>query len=231
MFLGRRVSGDLSIFVDESGGQGGHSRYYVLTLVFHSQSDDIASQMERYRLGLKARGLEDVPFHAGPLMTGHDEYEGMDLRVRKSYFSLFFLMLQHLPIRYQSFVYRRSEFATGDDLAARMRRDVTNLLFDRLAFFQSFQTVKVYYDDGQQIVARALHAAVEYVLSSGSLMYRKTRATDFVLAQAADMLCTLELTARKFEDGASTRTDEKFFGSPRNFRRNYLKIVRRKRLL
>ena len=30
--------GDLGVFVDESGDQGGRSRYYVLTLVFHDQS-------------------------------------------------------------------------------------------------------------------------------------------------------------------------------------------------
>ena len=89
----------MSVFVDESDGQNGCSKYYVLTLVFHNQEDSIEENLLKHRLGLRARGLEDIPFHAGPLMTGHDAYEHLDFKTRKSYFSLFFLTLQHLPIR------------------------------------------------------------------------------------------------------------------------------------
>lgn len=222
--------GDASIFVDESGGQGGHSKYYVLTLVFHDQADGIEEDLEKHRRGLEKRGLAEIPFHMGPLMTGHGDYEGLDLETRKGYFSQFFIFLQHLPIRYQSFVYRRSEFKDETALSARMRRDVTNLLFDNLGYFQSFESVKLYYDDGQEIVARALHAAIEYVLSKNSVLYRRTRAADSALEQAADLLCTLGLTARKYERGEQTRTDEKFFGTARTFKNNYMKSVKRKRL-
>lgn len=221
---------DLSIFVDESGGQNGHSRYYVLTLVFHDQREDIEAVLEEHRRSLGIRGLVDIPFHAGPLMTGHGDYENMDFKTRKTYFSVFFMDLQHLPIRYKSFIYRRSELGDKGDFVARMRRDIVNLMFDRLAYFQSFDNVKIYYDDGQEIVARALHSAAEYALSKIGLMYRKTHATDFILAQAADMLCTLELTAHKFASKKMTRTDVKMFGSARSFKNNYMKAVRRKRL-
>ena len=224
------VLSELSIFVDESGGQGGHSKYYGITLVFHDPSCGIEERLERHRLGLKDRGLADVPLHTGPLMTGHDAYENMDIKMRKAYLSLFFLDLQHLPVTYRTFLYRRSELGDSGSLVARMRRDIVNLIFDHLEYFQSFDLVKVYYDDGQEIVARAVHAAVEYALATDSLMYRKTRASDFMLAQAADLLCTIELTALKFKNGEATRTDEKFFGTERNFRRNYLKPAHRKML-
>lgn len=221
---------ELSIFVDESGGQGGHSKYYVLTLVFHDQDDDLTSQVEKYKIGLSRRGLMDIPFHAGPLLTGHDEYEHLDLRTRKSYLSLFFLLLQHLPIRYYSFVYRRSEMGPGNAFVDRMRRDLTLFLFDNLSYFQSFDKVKVYYDDGQEIVAHALHAAVDYVLTRDSLLYRRTRPTDYVLSQAADLICTLELTACKYVNKEATNTDNKFFGTSRDFRNNYMKAIKRKRV-
>ena len=98
---------ELSIFVDESGGQGGHSKYYGITLVFHDQSCGIEERLERHRLGLKDRGLADVPLHTGPLMTGHDAYENMDIKMRKAYLSLFFLDLQHLPVTYRTFLLGR----------------------------------------------------------------------------------------------------------------------------
>ena len=176
------------------------------------------------------RGLKDIPFHAGPLLNGHDEYESMDFEMRKSFFTLFFIDVQHLPITYHAFLYRRSELGSKEAFIVRMRRDITNLLFDHLEFFQSFDKVKVYYDDGQAIVAKALHSAVEYVLSKESLLYRKTNASDFMLAQAADMLCTLELTAHKFRNKEQTRTDEKMFGNVRSFKNNYMKAIKRKRL-
>lgn len=221
---------EISIFVDESGGQDGHSRYYALTLVFHDQADDIMSEIEKYRRGLAVRGLEDIPLHTGPLMTGHDAYEGMGLKDRKGYLTLFFQLLQHLPVRYHTFVYRRSELVGRDAFVARMRRDIVDLIFDNLAYFQSFDEVKVYYDNGQEIVAKALHAAIEYALSKNSLLYRRTRAADYVLEQAADMLCTLELTAEKFRKGEATRTDNKFFGSAHAFKNNYVKAMKRKRM-
>lgn len=43
---------EVSIFVDESGGQGGDSKYYVLTMLFHDQADDIAPIIDRHRKGL-----------------------------------------------------------------------------------------------------------------------------------------------------------------------------------
>ena len=67
----------LSIFADESGEWGKRSEYYLITLVFHDQSKDISLALERYRQSLADYGLPDVPFHAGPLLTGHDAYEGM----------------------------------------------------------------------------------------------------------------------------------------------------------
>lgn len=221
---------EISVFVDESGGQGGQSKYYILTLVFHDQKDSIVVELEKYHKGLAMRGLRDLPFHAGPIMNGHDEYEGMDFAVRKSYFSLFFLLLQHLPISYHTFVCRRSEIGPVEAITARMRRDVTNLMFDELEYFQSFDEVKIYYDDGQEMVAKALHAAVEYAISRQSIFYRKTNSADFVLAQAADMLCALELAAVKFANKEQSRTDEKMFGSARAFKNNYMKAIKRKRI-
>ena len=61
------------------------------------------------------------------------------------------------------------------------------------------------------------------------LLYRKADASTFALAQAADMRCAVEVTARKFQTHEPTRTDEKMFGSASSFRKNCLKPLRRKR--
>lgn len=137
---------------------------------------------------------------------------------------------QHLPILYRSFLYRRSEYQSNEALVNNLRQDITTFLFANLDFLQAFDNIKVYYDNGQQIVGKALRSAIEYVLTKNSYVYRKTKASDFMLEQAADLICTLELTAMKFDNKEASRTDERFFGGVRSFKKNYLKAIRRKRM-
>lgn len=44
---------ELSLFVDESGSEGKGSKYYLLTLVFHNQSNDILNNIAAYEQTLK----------------------------------------------------------------------------------------------------------------------------------------------------------------------------------
>ena len=39
---------EASLFVDESGESGTQSKYYLLTLVLHEQSDDISRTIDLY---------------------------------------------------------------------------------------------------------------------------------------------------------------------------------------
>lgn len=221
----------LSIFADESGEWGKRSEYYLITLVFHDQSKDISLALERYRQSLADYGLPDVPFHAGPLLTGHDAYEGMSLSERKRLLGLFVIMTRRLPITYRTFVHRKSDFDDNRQrFEAQLKRDIVNLLLAHLSDFHSYGTVKVYYDGGQQIVTDALRGGIEYALSKDAIVYRDASPRDYRLEQVADFLCTLELTCEKFRNGEQTETDNKFFGDWKSFRANYLKPIRRKRL-
>ena len=158
---------ELSIFVDESGDRAGKARYYLLTLVFHNQANSIMGEVEKYEARLAASGLPNVPFHSEPLMNGHKYYANLDISQRKRMLVHFSALVRRLPISYATFVYRRSEFDNIDKFTARMKRDISNLLFDRLETFQSFDEVKIYYDNGRNIVKRALDQSIGFVLSKG----------------------------------------------------------------
>ena len=219
---------ELSIFVDESGDRSGRARYYLITLVFHDQSDGIMGEINRYKMRLAENGLPDVAFHSEPLLNGHKGYEGLTVEQRKKMLVIFSALVRRLPIRYASFAYRRSEFEDLPKLTARMKRDISNLLFDHLQLFQSFDDVKVYYDDGQDIVKQALDQSIGFVLSKGVVKRRKTSMVDYRLEQAADYLCTIELTAIKYAAKENGETYNKFFGGSGNFKKNWLKQARRK---
>ena len=102
------------------------------------------------------------------------------------------------------------------------------LLFDHLDFFQAFDDVKVYYDNGQDIVKKALDQSFGFALSKGVLERRKTSMTDYRLEQAADYLCTIELAAIKYAAKEDGETYNKFFGGIGPFKKNWLKQARRK---
>lgn len=50
------------------------------------------------------------------------------------------------------------------------------------------------------------------------------------LFPGSDYICTLELEALKYSEGTEGRTSTLFFGTKRQFERNYLKKIRKKRL-
>lgn len=219
---------ELSVFVDESGTQEGKAVFYVVTYVLHDQADDIVGTVVRYERSLAERGLPDIPFHATPLLRAHDAYAHLDMATRKRCLSAFGVFVQQLPIRYRSFVYRSSEYGTPERLQALIRRDLAALMVDSLEFFQAYDCVKLYYDEGQPAVSNALRAAFEYVLSKQAFINRDSTYRTLRLAQVADYLCAIELTAAKFECHCETSTDVKFFGGVGTFKKNWLKQARRK---
>lgn len=221
---------EASVFVDESGESGTQSKYYLLTLVLHEQSDDISQIINLYESDLHAKGLPNIPLHTSPLMYSKDAYAGMDIQDRKRLLQAFFTMFQHMPIKYHAFAYKKSELHDRTALEARMKRDVVNFIFDNLEYLQKFDKVKVYYDDGQQVVTKALHDAIEYALSAEAVLYKDGNPKDYRLAQAADFICTLELAALRFEAGKTTKTYDRFFGTYGYFKKNWLKKIRKKLL-
>ena len=62
---------ELSIFIDESGDFGEEintSPYYIVTFVFHNQSNNIDENIQNLKKQLKDCGFEDEYIHTHPLM-------------------------------------------------------------------------------------------------------------------------------------------------------------------
>ncbi|MDY3292109.1 MAG: hypothetical protein SOX20_04185, partial [Parolsenella sp.] len=155
---------ELSIFIDESGDTG-DSRYYLVTLVFHEQSHDLSGALDRYDHLICDKQLSSIPMHLGPLLTGHREYEGLPVGVRKNHLSCFAMFAERVPFRYATLAYEKRLYAESPDkLLVCIKRDLVTSLFDNLSYLQRFDKVKIYYDNGQSIVTEAVHKAVGYVL-------------------------------------------------------------------
>ena len=96
----------LSVFCDESGDSGFSQKkpqdFYIVSLVFHNQKDDISSQLNRF---------SNCPvFHAGPLIRREDEYKELDLKERQKLLNNILILTSILPIKQKTFVYEKKDF-------------------------------------------------------------------------------------------------------------------------
>lgn len=221
---------ELSVFVDESGNLGRDSKYYILSLVFHDQTVDVSGDIASYERLLRERGLQNKPFHLVPLTHGNEAFANEDIEARTRYLFSFASFARRIPFRYKTFVYRKSEFADRTALGKKMKRDIIEFLFENLERFQEFDAVKIYYDDGQRLIANALHGAFEYALWQQALVYREATPSLYRLAQIADLVCGIEHAALKYERHEEGKTDLAFFGTWRDFKKNFLKKLRKHRL-
>ena len=180
---------------------------------------------------LRKKSLPDLPFHASPLMYGKGPYKDLEMETRKRILASFEAFCRRAPFACKSFSYRRSEVEAPELFTARFKRDLVVFLTDNLGYFQAFDQVKIYYDNGQQMVTAALHSAIDFVLSKQAVLYKMADAKDYRLSQVADCVCTIQLTDIKFQRGELTETDAKIFGTNYTaFKKNHLNHIRKKEM-
>lgn len=222
---------ELSIFIDESGDFGAyesHAPHYLITLVFHDQSKDISERIEHLKRQVVEAGFpRGHAIHCGPLIRREKDYKDLDIDDRRRLFRRLYDFSRICDIHYKTFVFEKREYADHDALVSRMSREVGMFVRDNLAFFQSFDHVIVYYDNGQKEITNLINAVFNVLLEAE---VRKVRPSDYCLFQAADMFCTLELARRKLEAGGLSKSEQDFYRGARNLRKNYLKSIERKRV-
>lgn len=231
---------ECSIFVDETGETGknaSQSEYFGVSLVFHEQDDAVLPLFDAYQQTLANKHLPNIPLHAEPLLNGNGEYRTLRLSERQRLLQSFLLMVRKLPVSYVTFMYEKTNFRNRNDnsfdsskLRSRLTRDITSHLQSHLTYFQRFDKIKRYYDNGQKLVLCALDDAICDAISTEAIEARIASQVDYRLAQVADFICTIELTACKYQSSRQTKTDTRFFGTEKQFRKNYYRIVSRLRM-
>ncbi len=180
---------------------------------------------------LRTKELPIIPFHASPLMYGKDAFRNMDMETRKKLFANFEAFCRRAPFTCTTFLYRRNEVPDPSNFITRFKRGLVIFLTDNLEYFQQFELVKIYYDNGQQMVTEALHGALDFILYKESVLYRAASSKEYRLSQVADCVCAIELVNLKFLNNELTETDTKMFGTNYSaFKKNHLRHIRRKLL-
>lgn len=221
----------LSCFIDESGDFGefdSHSPFYMVSIVLHEQALSIQSQIDGMEAYLSSLGFPHHALHAGPLIRREALYKEMLMEERKKLFNLLFNFARKLPIRFLCCKVKKSECRDADELEARLTKEITKDLRRCDEYFQSFDQIIIYYDNGQKPVKRILNIIFNSMFSNVEV--RKVSPSDYKLFQVADLICTLELTNEKIPSGTFSNTEREFFHSPREFRKEYWRKIEKMRL-
>jgi len=222
---------ELSIFVDESGDWGeykAHSLYYIISFIFHDQSVDIHEELTRLENDLKSIGYSGHCLHAGPIIRGEEDYRGVDIATRKKIFMKTMAFLRRMDIHYKTFFIEKRQFDNSLDAIGRLSKQLSIFIRENLDFFFGFDTVKVYYDNGQNEVNKILSSVLNILLDN--VEFKKVLPKDYRLFQMADFICTMKLIELKMEQKLLSKSEIYFFENERTLKKKYLKPIYNKEL-
>ena len=221
---------ELSIFVDESGDFGEyakHSPYYIITMILHNQHEDISDNIMKLRNEFRNLGYEqDFVVHTGPLIRKEEIYCDMPPADRRAIFTKLFFFMLHTNIQYKSFIFDKREFEDSFKLEGRMAREISLFFRDNLRYFQAFDNIILYYDNGQKQITRMLNNILATELTNYSV--KRVLPKDYVLFQVADLICTLTLIDMKCQSGELNKSELAIFYSKRLLYKQFLRPIKRK---
>ena len=214
---------ELSIFVDESGNlssQNDSSRFFLLCLLLHNQSVSISDLVRKFDAELDRIGLTNLCFHAGPIIRHEDGYEYMNWQLRNRIFSLMMAFARKADFRFRCVCVDKKFVSSQQQLLLQLK-DGVNSFLDCLP---EAQKTKIYYDCGQAPITNLLHEVAASNLGASCEFVQGVKPGNYKLFQVADLICTVFLIARKIEAGLPlTKSEDKFFGGLRRFKRNVLR--------
>ena len=218
---------ELSIFVDEAGVLGPYKvrdPYYILSFVFHNQEDDISSDLKVFKESIANLGFNIKSLHAGPIIRREEEYKNVAREDRKRLFKVMMSFFRKSPLLCKSIYFEKKHMEDDVEIVDRLSTELKRFLQEHLEFFQGFDSVKVYYDNGQIPIAKMLVVVFKFMLSN--VQFKKVVPSNYQLFQLSDMLCTLKLIELKMEKKALSKSELAFFDySDRIIKKEYLKHV------
>ena len=173
--------------------------------------------MEQLNLGVQA-------IHTGPLIRREEIYKNLGIEKRLKIFNIFLHFTRKVGIKYKNIIIDKKH-KNSLDMNNSISKQLSSFLKENLNYFQNFDKIIIYYDNGQYQLANILIS----VFSSwfhDKFEYRTVSPYEYRLFQVADFICTLALIDNKLKNGQNlTKSEKLLFNNARLFRKNYMKKV------
>ncbi len=136
---------ELSIFIDESGDFGEynpHSPYYIITMVFHNQTEDIQPAISRLNRELSYLKLDNMCIHTGPIIRKEEIYKNMSVHERRRIFNKMVAFIRQINIRYKCFYIEKKHIADVVEATGLLSKQISQFVREYYTEFLSFDDVK-----------------------------------------------------------------------------------------
>ena len=197
----------------------------------HDQNSSIDDHVRKLDSDLDRMGFSNLCFHAGPIIRHEDGYEFMNWELRNRIFSKMMAFYRKAELSYHCFTVDKKFVSSESQIVDRLKTDIKAFLEGLRLSSENSQPLKVYYDCGQTPITNMLKEAMTSVYGSDWEFAQDVKPIKYKLFQVADLICTTTLIEQKIINGLQmTKSEDKFFGGFRNFKRNVLKLIKRKEI-
>lgn len=221
----------LSIFIDESGDFGPfkpHAPYYLVTMILHNQDISITENIKGLDSHLHNLNFDYCAGHTGPIIRREEIYKTMLMEDRKKIFHALFNFTRKLDFHYICSFVDKKECENIIAMTAKLSKNIATTINNNTDYFNTFDEIIIYYDNGQVELTKIITSIFNVLYSH--VEFRKVQPVDYKLFQVADLICSLELLSLKADTKSFTKSELEFFGTIRDFKKNYLKPLAKKRL-
>ena len=122
----------------------------------------------------------------------------------------------------------RKEAPDKISLSGRLGREISNVIEKHKIFFNSFDKIIVYYDNGQIELGAILNTV--FSIHFSNVEFRKAEPQKYRLLQATDFICSMELLKIKKKENRLSKSEKQFFYKTQELKKSFFKTVDKKRL-
>lgn len=222
---------ELSVFIDESGDFGQLNErpaYYLVTLVFHEQMNDISPNVSKLEESVRNAGFDFEYIHTGPVIRREEVFKNYSMDERRKLLYKMFNFILTSPITYETISVNRKEATDKVALSGKLAKEINYIIMKHRDYFEKFEKIIIYYDNGQVELSSILNAI--FSIQFSNVEFRKAEPQKYRLLQAADFICTMELLKIKVEEKRLSKSEQKFFYKPQELKKTFIKGIKKKHI-
>ena len=146
--------------------------------------------------------------HTTDLIRNKGDYKYLSINQRQSIFNSLFVFTKRSPIKLKSIIVSKKYTDTYKLLKKQLTIELNELVSNNYKFFQKFDKIKIYYDNGQSQLTSILEDVFKNFNISFISDFDKTKEKLF---QVADMLTFIDKYYYKFQHKLYISKNEKIF--------------------
>lgn len=222
--------GKVGIYVDESGNFGDlndSARYCMLALVFCEEDHVDFNAHKAYADAIFRLGADpdSMVFHTSPLIRQEEQFSAMSRNMRGKIFYQMLSFVRKSILGFRCFAVDTRYVSSKEQIVHNLRTEIAAFVSGNNDRFSKCDEALLYYDAGQKEVTRILDVLGEVCACKVSPV-PGVRQQNEVFLQVADFICTIKLMEMRLAAGIPFNPSEKkFFGTPRDFKRNVFRKI------